>query len=329
MPASVPTPLPRRSLLARLFFTNAAVLLVATAVLVASPITVSSPVNPAEGAVIFAGLVAMLGLDFLLLREALGPIRRLRGAMTAVDPLAPGQRLAVGARTSDVAVLERSFNEMLERLEAERRDSARRAQAATEAERRRVALELHDEVGQNLTALLLQVDLAARADDGQRQAVLGEVRETARASLDHIRAIVRRLRPEALDELGLRSALLNLCDRVTRDTGLAVSPRFADDLPPLSADAQLVVFRVAQEGLTNVVRHAAASAARVELDAAGGGVRLTVSDDGTVAAPLVEGSGVRGMRERALLIGALLTVEPRASGGLQVALDVPAAEVGR
>ncbi len=141
---------------------------------------------------------------------------------------------------------------------------------------------------------------------------------------------MHRLRPAALDELGLVSALVALCDRMAESSGLEIDRRFAPDLPRLSPDAQLGLFRVAQESLTNVVRHAGAERAALDVRPFGGGVRLTVVDDGIgISADRdgAAGSGVRGMRERALLLGAELLVRPRAPQGTEVLLDLPATEV--
>ena len=134
--------------------------------------------------------------------------------MHQVDPLAPGQRIDATSGDEEVVALAEAFNEMLDRLEGERRDSGRRALAAQEAERRRIARELHDEIGQLLTGLILRGEtLARRAPEELRADVVG-LREGAREAAEEVRLIARRLRPEALDELGLQSALLALCTSV-------------------------------------------------------------------------------------------------------------------
>lgn len=320
--------LPAQSLLWRVFSTNAVVLIAAVFTLALSPITVRWPVNLAEGVTLFVGLLVMLGANLVLMRRALGPLGRLWHAMRSVDPLNPGQRVDVQARSIEVAELSAAFNDMLDRLEAERQASSRRTQAAQEAERRWLSMELHDEIGQSMTALLLQLDVASRTANAQQQPVLRAAEETVRDALERVRAIVRRLRPEGLDDLGLHSALVNLCDRVAASGELQIGRSLQPGLPTLTPDAQVVVYRITQECLTNVMRHSGAGRAEVQLKREGRGVRLRVSDDGGGLPPgYREGTGIRGMRERALMIGSTLRLDAGASGGTEVVLDLPAEEL--
>jgi two-component system sensor histidine kinase UhpB len=310
------------TLLWRVFGTNAAVLVLATLVLVVSPVTVSFPIALAELVAVSGGLVAMLVLNLLLLRRAFRPLGRLTSVMRGIDPLCPGERATVDAADPEVAELAGAFNDMLGRLEFERRESARRALAAQEGERRRIARELHDEIGQTLTAVVLQLDRVERRAGLDVDGGVAEARESLRASLDEVRSIVRRLRPEALDDLGLRSALAALTNDVTRQTGLQVERLIAAELPRLDPDEEVVVYRVAQEALTNIVRHAAAPRAQLALQVREGRVELQVSDTGAGFQPaaISEGTGVLGMRERALLIGAELDVRSAPGHGTSVRL---------
>jgi two-component system sensor histidine kinase UhpB len=314
----------RVPLLWRVFATNAAVLAVATLALVLSPATISFPIAIAELIVLVGGLAAMLAIDLALLRRAFGPLRRLTALMQDIDPLRPGDRAPVPEGDPDVAELTRAFNEMLDRLEFERRDSARRALGAQESERLRIARELHDEIGQALTAVVLQLDRLQRTADPAQRAGVEETREAVRASLEEVRAIARRLRPEALDDLGLTSALAALTNDVARRAGVSVDRVIAPDLPVLSDDEELVVYRVAQEALTNAVRHGAPRHARVRLRALDGAVELEVSDDGEGfdVSTVGEGAGLRGMRERAVLVGAAVDVASRVGAGTTVRLQL-------
>ena len=313
-------------LLWKVYVTTAVVLIAATLVLVLSPATVSFPVALAEVAVLLAGLAAMLGLNLVLLRRAFGPLTRLSRFMRSVDPLRPGARVEVGPADTEVADLTAAFNEMIERLETERRESARAALTAQEHERSRIARELHDEVGQALTAVMLQLERTSQRADGPVRGGLEEAREGLRASLEDVREIARRLRPEALDDLGLASALAALTNDVSRRTGVRVQRRLSSDLRALELDEELVVYRVAQEALTNVARHSEALRAWVSLGPGGDGrVTLTVRDAGRGfdLAEHAGGTGLRGMRERAVLIGASLDIESRPGHGTTVRLRLP------
>jgi two-component system, NarL family, sensor histidine kinase UhpB len=316
----------RLSILWWVFLTNASVVVVAVLLLALTPITVSAPIALREIAVLVAGLVAMLVVNLFLLRRVLAPVLRLTHAMSSVDPDYPGRRLAVGAGGSAEAhALAEAFNEMLGRLEAARREAAGAALMAQEAERLRVARELHDEIGQTLTAVIIQVERAADTDAAAASDALRRVSDALRDSLDDVRRIARELRPEALDDLGLLNALIALCSRLDRQGETRVSRDLQGKLPPLSADVELVVYRVAQEALTNAIRHARATRATVSLRADAEQVALVVSDDGDgMPVPLPTATaGLSGMRERALLVGGRLRIESRPGAGTQIRLDVP------
>jgi two-component system sensor histidine kinase UhpB len=215
----------------------------------------------------------------------------------------------------EIAELTGAFNEMVERLERERRDSALRALTAQEMERRRIALELHDEVGQALTAAMLRLD----------HVDIDEAKEGLRAALVEVKDIAQRLRPEALDDLGLKNALRALVASVARDARLDVAPDIDADLPPLTHEQELVVYRVAQEALTNAVRHADAGVIRFSLCRGADEVVLTVQDDGRGFDParVSPATGIRGMRERALLVRARLEVCSAPGHGTVVTLRNP------
>jgi len=301
----------RLPLLWRVFAINAALLVVATLLLV----TVHTRLAIVEGLDVAVALVVMLVANLVLVRHTLRPIDRLVERMRGIDLLQPSQRIPEEGGV-EVAELTRTFNEMLERLETERRESGRRALQAQEAERRRIAGGLHDEVGQVLTGVLLQLE-----DDETKHAV--------RQALEEVRRIARELRPEMLEQLGLVSALTELSRKFAESSGVRVEQRFLTDLPPLSDDAELAVYRVAQESLTNVARHADASRVRIALEPGADSVVLRVADDGRG----IPGSdvftvnghgGLRGMRERALLVGGALAIKRGSDGGVEVRLEVPA-----
>jgi two-component system sensor histidine kinase UhpB len=302
----------RLSFVTRLFLVNAAVLAIATLLLLFSPITLSAPVTEGQAFILVAGFLVSLAVNLVLLRRVVAPLRRLADVMHSVEPLEPGRRVAVPGADAEVAALAATFNEMLGRLELERRESGRRAAAAQEEERLRIARELHDEVGQVLTSVMLTLDDS-------------EAREAVRQSLENVRRIARELRPEALDYLGLQSALRSLCIAAGARGRPRVEPRLELGDVELSPEVELVIYRVAQEALTNALRHSDASNVLValrELDAA---VRLVVTDDGR---GLPEGGprggdGISGMRERALYVGGRLTLTSSPGEGTELRLDVP------
>ena len=310
------------SLAGRVVLLNSAVMLTASLALALSPATVSTPVRTEELVVLLVGVGATLVANVMLVRHAFAPLQRLTTLMRRVDPLVPGTRLDADGAANEVLELAAAFNDMLERLENERRDSARRALRAQEAERRRVARELHDQLGQSMTGVLLRIDEAIRAPS---TADLVEAREDARRSLEDVRRIARDLRPDTLVELGLPSALNALATRLTRQSGIAVERHLDPDLPPLDEDAEMVLYRVAQEALTNVARHAAAEHVILALTHAGGAVVLTIDDDGRGIPAHVgpEARGITGMRERALLIRARLSVGRGPTAGTRVRLEIP------
>ena len=310
-------------LFSRVSATNAAVLVLAFLGLVFAPVTVSVPPAAIELIVLAAGLVCLLAINLVLLRPAFRPLDELVATMRRHDPLSPGKRVRVEGGPAVVA-LAQSFNEMLDRLEAERRDSARRALFVQESERRRIARELHDEVGQTLTGVMLQVEgLAGRIPEELREQ-LDELRETARHGTEEVRRIARQLRPEALEDLGLQSALAALATAVGEPASLRIERQLEPALP-LSEEHELVVYRIAQEALTNVARHAHATEVQLRLERADEQVILIVRDDGRGLPPgaFRSSQGVRGMRERAMLIGAQLTISGPPDGGTEIKLSIP------
>jgi two-component system sensor histidine kinase UhpB len=278
-----------------------------------------------EGVVLVAALVLVALLNLMVLRRVVGPLTALTALARRVDLTGPGERMPAAAASSEAGELALTFNEMLTRLEAERREATGRVLAGQEAERLRIAQELHDQVGQELTAVLLGLArVHARAQPPLRDDV-SEVQEAVRSSLEDVRRIALELRPEALDDLGLVSALAVLAERFAQRSGVTVHQRIDDDLPDLDPESELVIYRVAQEALTNVARHAGVDQAELSLHARDDGLVMTVTDQGTgLPAGGTPGTGIRGMRERAALIGARLQIAPGEDRGCRVTLSVPA-----
>jgi two-component system, NarL family, sensor histidine kinase UhpB len=275
--------------------------------------------------------LVVVALVFALLRERrrLRPLEDLVEAMEKVDlssptPLLPSSIDGV-AETEEVERLELAFLRMMRRLEAERRRAGSAALRAQEEERTRVARDLHDEVNQSLTGLLLRLEAAREAAPPELEGELAETKALANQAMTELLSLARQLRPTALDDLGLVAAIEGQVDRLGGE--IAARLEVEGDFTTLGDDAQLVVYRVAQEALSNAARHSGAKRIEVRLRRGDAGdVELEVADDGRGFAfeESERGLGIGGMRERALLIGAELTIESRPGAGTTVRLTVPA-----
>jgi signal transduction histidine kinase len=209
-------------------------------------------------------------------------------------------------------------------VEAQRlRDSI----AAAEAERRRWARDLHDETLQGLGATKLALSAALRGDPATaRQQIEGAVTQLA-IEITALRGIIADLRPPALDELGLEPALRTLAERVGAAHGLRLQLELELGERRLHAESETIAYRVAQEALTNVIKHAAATRVRLELRLTDSSLVLCVDDDGRgftpSAAASATGYGITGMRERAEIAGGSLRVDGQHGRGTTVALTLP------
>jgi two-component system sensor histidine kinase UhpB len=316
----------RLSLFWRVFAVNAGLLGAIALLLLVSPVEIDSPIRTTQALIVVLALAITLATNAILLRRTFMPLERLARRMDTVDLLRPRQRLPV-VRADEVGRVVAAFNDMLDRLERERYENARRVLAAQEAERIGIARDLHDEVGQLLTAVLLQLNSIAETVPTHPEEI-DEAREAVRRALDEVRRISRELRPEMLEQLGLVSALTELSTTFARASGVRVERNFDTPLPPLSPEAELAVYRIAQESLTNVARHSKATHVTMALEQGLDSIVLRVLDDGCGfgGAPVEQG-GLRSMRERALLIGGALAIKEGASGGVDVRLELPAVPV--
>ncbi|OBG17587.1 histidine kinase [Mycolicibacterium celeriflavum] len=312
---------PATALFRRVFLINGLIFTLGTLILAISPATVSSRIKLTEIPVLVVGLAVILTANALLLRSSLAPLDRLAASMRRVDP--PRRSDRVDDRgNGDLRHLIASFNTMLDRLETERTTASASALAAQENERRRIARELHDEIGQTLTVALLMLKRAVDRAPAEIRGELAGTQDAVRASLDEVRSIARRLRPEALEDLGLHSALNALCSEFTNATGLSVVKHIVLQPDRLKPDVELVCYRVAQESLTNIARHAGATKAWLDLHTTDDRLTMRIADDG-VGGVVSEGAGINGMRERALLVDADLTIASPAGEGTEVRLAIP------
>ncbi len=312
------------SLFWRVFAANAAILTAGALVLAFAP----GPLHKYRALIdlggLLIGLLVMLVVNGLLLRRLFRPLERLAGRMEAADLLRGGQRVPV-AGSGEIGTLERAFNTMLERLERERRDAGAYALKAQEEERQRLARGLHDEVGQSMTAVLLQLKRMTASASTEQRTQLAEAQQVVKTSLEDVRRLAQELRPELLDHLGLASALGSLASVFEQRTRVRMRRHLERDLPWLDPRVELVIYRIAQESLTNVARHAQATDVLLSLERGNNSVVLRVIDNGHgFGRGHAEGGGLRGIRERALIVGGTATISSGPGGGVEVRLEVPA-----
>jgi two-component system, NarL family, sensor histidine kinase UhpB len=278
--------------------------------------------------VVLLAVVVGLTVNLAMTRRRLAPLERLIEDMEKVDLSRPGplpRSIDGVGETEEVARIELAFLRMMQRLEAERRRAGSAALAAQEEERARVARDLHDEVNQSLTGVLLRLEAARGAAPPELEPQLAETKALANQAMRELLSVARQLRPAALDDLGLAAATAGQVEQLA-GTELEAEFSAEGDFSDLADDAQLVVYRVAQEGLANATRHSGATRVAVALRRRqDGGVDLDVADDGSGFAfdESEGGLGIAGMRERALLIGGELTIESRPGRGTTIHLTVP------
>jgi two-component system, NarL family, sensor histidine kinase UhpB len=317
----------RRTLLSQVLAVNTA--LVAITAIVAA---VLAPANTGDVAsiqrvvLIALGVVTAVLVNTVLLKRRLAPLERLMQTMERVDLSDPGQRAkAYPTAPGEVLRLTKVFNRMLARLEDERVEGGRAVIRAQEEERARIAQDLHDEVNQALTAILLRLQAAGHDVPPGLGQELKEIQNLATQAMEELLTLARTLRPTALDDHGLVPALASQVADFGERTGIRSSFHRDGAAPELSDEEQLVLYRVTQESLSNVVQHAGASAVRVELSSVGRTI-LRVRDDGCGFKPggRTGRLGVSGMRERALLVGGRLNVFSAPGEGTTIELTMGA-----
>ena len=236
---------------------------------------------------------------------------------------------AIAVHTSRSLARERARAEALARLrqtqtDAEaRRETLARVIETQERERRRLAQDLHDRTAGGLTSVLFALRRLERelGDDGQR-AQLTEAREGVSAAIEDVRDLIADLRPKVLDDFGLGPALERLCSTIARRSGLVLRPELSDEVDELSPEVATAVYRIVQEALSNVVRHAQARNVGVTAAILGGQLVVTVEDDGRGFAPGSMGHGIEGMLDRARMVAGRVDLESPAGGGARVRFEM-------
>jgi len=263
--------------------------------------------------VLINGLIFTLGTLILALSPATVSARI---KLTEIPVLVIGLAVML---TANALLLRSSLAPM---LKSERSTANASALAAQENERQRIARELHDEIGQTLTVALLFLKRAVDRAPAEIRGELADTQEAVRAGLDEVRSIARRLRPDALEDLGLHSALNALCSEFSQATGIVVVKNIAPQANRLQPEVELVCYRIAQESLTNIARHAEASKVWLDLHSTTDQLLLRIADDGRGGVD-TEGAGINGMRERALLVSAALTIASPVGEGTEVLVTIP------
>jgi two-component system, NarL family, sensor histidine kinase UhpB len=303
---------------------NSAILLTALVLLVLTPVTVSAPISADQVILlVVVTLAIMVPANAALLKVSFSGLTALVHRMETSDVLRPRERLPEMGGAETCALIS-GFNAMLDRFEAERLASTRRSVTILEGERQRIGRELHDEIGQRVTGILLQLGrIYEEAPDTVRPRV-ARVQDEARAVMEEIGALAWQVRPRILHDLGLPSALKALTHSLHGNGLVRIDTVVPHEPPRVTSEAELAVYRIAQEALTNAVRHSGAANITVELRMTRTDLVLHITDDGC-GLPVSgrEGPGLRGMRERALLIGGRLDVADHPPHGLRVELAVP------
>ncbi|HET8913482.1 MAG TPA: ATP-binding protein [Ktedonobacteraceae bacterium] len=294
------------------------------------------------GFIVLATILS-LTVNFVLLRASFKPLFSLLNTMHTVSAGNHQARVSISSSDHEINELARTFNGMLDHLESLRKEQGLLIFRAQEDERRRLGLELHDESGQNLTALLIHAEVlnqhlqalpdtqATRETHKHLQEGLHQLTLLTQQTLENIRTIAQQLRPGVLDDLGLYAAFRWLAEdarqRFKLETELIISPTQAPKLP---ADFETALFRITQESLTNIARHANATHANICLRCEAGEVQLFVQDNGRGYNPnnSHRGFGIISMHERAALLGGQTNIQSRPNEGttIKVCLPLPEAE---
>ena len=287
-----------------------------------------------EFLIIALAIVLTLCTNLWMLQRRFRPLESLIDQIEAIDPAEPTPlELRRSDPVEEIDRLASSFHGLLERIEEERRRSGQLAMRAQEEERRRLARDLHDEVNQALTAILLRLEALAQETPPERAPELLELKRLVNQAMDELLNLARQLRPSALDDHGLLAALETQLKRFSARSGIEARLDTSGDPDTLADVVQTAIYRVTQEALTNVTRHAGATAVELVVAEDEGGVELRISDDGRGFDPAVlphvnsltpgRGLGLIGMAERARLVGGELDVRSAPGGGTTITLRVP------
>jgi two-component system sensor histidine kinase UhpB len=276
--------------------------------------------------VLVLAIVLTLCVNLWMLQRRFDPLERLVERVEAIDPAEPATFELSDDPVDEIDRLGSSFQRLLRRMDEERRRSGKLVLRAQEEERRRIARDLHDEVNQALTGVLLRLEALAHDTPPDHREQVSELKRLTGQAMDELLRLARQLRPTALDDHGLGSAVEAQVRSFSERTGVEARVELHGDPSELDEETQTVVYRVAQEALSNVAQHARPGRVDVELNASGAGVELRVRDDGGGFDPLAGrggGLGLAGMAERARLAGGSLDLRSARGAGTELTLRLP------
>lgn len=284
---------------------------------------------------VIAGVLLSISVNYFVLRAAFQPLRGLERVTEAVRQGNLSER-AEPALFDDpqLSRLAATFNATLDELDRDRhelRALASQVIRAQEQERQRVARELHDDTAQVLFAQLLRVTTLRSSPIAEVSATAAVLEQMTVEALESVRRLALELRPPALDDLGLDAALEGLAQRFSDQLHIPVDYQSRGPRARLSEEIELILYRVAQESLTNIVKHAHAARAWIDLDRGEHDLSLSIRDNGVGFDPAAleasslngTGLGIFGMQERAALAGGVLRIWQRPGGGTEVFAFVP------
>lgn len=289
----------------------------------AGRLDISVAAERSQYGVLVVGILATVLVNGVVLRRRLAPLQAIIETMEHVDLSEGGLRASGRADTEEVVRLHAAFNRMMDRLEQERAEAADAVLRAQEDERARLARDLHDEVNQALTAVLLRLQATTLAAPPELQPELQETQLVATQAMGELRRLAHELRPTALDDHGLAAALRSQVDAFAAKAGIEARLQTSGEIDDFREDEQLVVYRVVQESLSNIARHAQARHVTVSVRRKGARGVIQVADDGRGIDPqAIRGHGLAGMRERARQAGGRLDVLSTPGGGTTIELEL-------
>jgi two-component system, NarL family, sensor histidine kinase UhpB len=276
--------------------------------------------------VLALALVLTFCVNLWMLQRRFRPLDHLIRRIERIDPAEPATfELEQGDPVAEIDRLAQSFKRLLDGIAEERKRAGQLVMRAQEEERRRLARDLHDEVNQALTAILLRLEALSQDAPPQRAGEVAELKRLVNQAMEELLNLARQLRPSALDDHGLVPAIDAQLKRFAARSGVQVRLTAEGDPAKLGEDAQTAIYRTAQEALSNISHHAAATAVEIDLNVNGTRGELRVRDNGQgfdPAHPPGGGLGLQGMAERARLVGGELDVRSSPGGGTTVTLRI-------